>query len=513
MSTTPLITPTNQKSWKNRHDTFKQQIDNLFDIANGNTGNNLNDYNATTAAIRQLIGRAIQQNKRLRALGGGWSWTKVAATEGWILNTKQLNMRFPVSAASISGSYQGNRDQLLFAQCGNSIQELNTHLKQRNKSLKNCGASNGQTIVGAFSTGTHGSAIDAGSTPDFIVGLHIIISADEHIWLERESYPVAADAFIQKLQTRLVRNDDLFNAALVSFGSFGFIHGVMIETEEIYLLECYRIRLPLEEQLKHVMETLDFSNAAFMPHGSERPFHFQIVVNQYDMASGAYATIMYKRKFTPDYTPPVVDVDKAGPGDDVPAFLGKLTDLLPSITPQIVNKLIKTSFLTYRNVLGTLGEIFTNNDTRGRVLSTALGVPISFVNEVNTLLIELNKRVGPFSGVLSYRYVKKSSAMIGFTKFDHTCIIELDGVESSVTRRFYAVVWDELERRNIPYTFHYGKVGNLNPARLRKMFPAEIDKWITARNKLLTPESMKIFGSDTLSEWGLDRVVSQLRPV
>ncbi len=110
--------------------------------------------------------------------------------------------------------------------------------------MRTCGASNGQTIVGAFSTGTHGSAIDAGSTPDFVVGLHIVTGPHTHIWLERATHPVVADAFVEKLNTNLVRNDDLFNAALVSFGSFGFIHGVMIETEEIYLLECYRQRIP-----------------------------------------------------------------------------------------------------------------------------------------------------------------------------------------------------------------------------------------------------------------------------
>ncbi len=114
---------------------------------------------------------------------------------------------------------------------------MNNWLKKNKRSLKTSGASNGQTIVGCFSTGTHGSAIDTGSVPDFIVGMHIITGPGKHIWLERESYPVVSDAFIQKFKTKLVADDELFNAALVSFGSFGFIHGVMIETEDIYLLE------------------------------------------------------------------------------------------------------------------------------------------------------------------------------------------------------------------------------------------------------------------------------------
>ena len=79
-----------------------------------------------------------------------------------------------------------------------------------------------------------------GATQDFVVGLHIIISPARHIWLERASYPVVSDSLITNLKTEIIRDDDLFNAALVSIGSFGFIHGVLIETEEKYLLEGYR---------------------------------------------------------------------------------------------------------------------------------------------------------------------------------------------------------------------------------------------------------------------------------
>jgi hypothetical protein len=507
MPAQPTITPTNNKTWINRHNTFTQPIDNLFDIANGKTGVAINDYNATTAAIQTFIGKAIAQNKTIRALGGGWSFSKVAATDGWILNTKQLNMLFTVRSQSISTQYTGTQDQLLFAQCGNSIQELNTWLKNNNRSLKTSGASNGQTIIGLFSTCSHGSAIDFGSAEDFIVGLHIIVSPGKHIWLEKASYPVANKSFTDKLQAELVQDDELFNAAVVSFGSFGFIHGALIETEKIYLLECYRQKIPIDNSLKHIMETLDFSNAAFVPHGNERPFHFQSVINQYDLPGGAYATIMYKRPFTAAYTPPVVDLNKAGPGDDVPAFLGKVTDLLPVVTHKIVSALVKQSYSLYSGVLGTSGEIFTNNNIRGKVLSTALGIPVNRVIEVNDMLIELNKIHGPFSGIFSYRYVKGSKATFAFTKFDPTCIIELDGIESAVTRNFYEVVWNELETKNIPYTFHWGKINNLNETKLKKMYGGSFDKWVKARNKILPPSSLKVFNSPMLHDWGLDKVL------
>src|SRR5580765_5634182 len=227
MSAKPKITPTNKREWINRHENFKQPIDNLFDVMNGETASVLDDYNNTTTALQTFFQKAVADNKKVRGLGGGWSFSKVAATDGRMLNTKLMNLTFTVDPTSVSPAYPGNSDQLFFAQCGNSILELHTKLNDLGRSLKTCGASNGQTVVGAFSTGTHGSVFDFGASQDFIVGLHLIVAEDRHIWLERDSYPVVSDSFIQKLNTEIVRDDDLFNAALVSFGSFGFILGVM----------------------------------------------------------------------------------------------------------------------------------------------------------------------------------------------------------------------------------------------------------------------------------------------
>jgi hypothetical protein len=255
------------------------------------------------------------------------------------------------------------------------------------------------------------------------------------------------------------------------------------------------------------METLDFSNANFPPNGNERPFHFQAVIDQYNLAGGAYATIMYKRPYTDNYQPPADDFNKAGPGDDLAAVIGIITDIVPVLTHLLVSKLVKNSYALYEGDLGTSGEIFRNNNIRGKLLSTAIGIPLDRVLEVNEMLIELNETEGPFLGIFSYRYVKGSIATLGFTRFNPTCILELDGAESSGTRNFYAAVWNELEARNIPYTFHWGKIHNLDEARTRKMYGAGIDNWIEQRNKLLSPDSMKIFNTPSLLACGLDKIL------
>jgi hypothetical protein len=499
--------------WTNRHETFKQPIQDLFDVLNGNTGDILNDYNATTLAIGQFIDSAVQRGKTIRALGGGWSFTRVATTDGWMLNTKNLTMRFTISDANIDAAYAGPRDQLLLAQCGNSVQELNTYLRARGRSLKTSGASNGQTIIGATATGTHGSAIDFGSTTDFIVGLHIILGPGHHIWLERASRPVVSNVFIQKLKTVLIRNDALFNAAVLSFGSFGFIHSAMLETEPLFLLECYRQRVLRNASLKRVMERLDFTSTTFAPHGTERPFHFNVVVNPYDLQNGLYVVRMFKRPFVPGYPQWVHDTTKAGPGDDAPAFLGRFTAALPVVTHLVVNQLVKSAYAPYENVQGTLGEIFYSTNVRGRTTSTAFGIPVQHVTEVYDLLLELNERVGKFAGVFSFRYLKPSAATLHFARYASTCVVELDGVESSTTHRIYEAVWQALNDRNIPHAFHWGKMHNLNGPAIKKMYGAARDNWIRARNELLTPGLLSVFTNPTLASWGLADVLNLVRPV
>jgi FAD/FMN-containing dehydrogenase len=500
-----VIRASNATSWQNEHKTFTQPVNNLFDIYNGDTGNVLFDYNETTKAIQGKMKEAIQQNKKIRALGGGWSWSKVAATDGWIFNTKNLNMTLKIRPDRISDKFTGDIDQLFYAQCGNSIDELNRNLRLKNRSLRTSGASNGQTIAGAISTGTHGAALNFGSTQDFVKGLHIIVGPDKHVWLERESEPIISDSFGLELNTLVIRNDALFNAALVSFGSFGFIHGIMIETEPLYLLETSRILIPFEKPFRKLMETLDF-NGSGLPNGSETPHHFQVLLNPYSMDKGAYVTVMYKRPYRNDYTPPVVNASAAGPGADAPSFLGGVIDILPGSIPIIINKLISSSYAPYDKIYGTSGEIFSKTDLRGKVLSTAVTVPLDYVNQVTDILFEVNENK-EFFGLFSYRYVKGTKAALGFTKFTQSCIIEFDGVVSGNADSFYQSVWDMLEIKKIPYTFHWGKLNNLNDTRLRNMYGVSRDKWVNARNFLLQTDSIKLFNNDMLHDFGLDEVV------
>lgn len=498
---------TGKKEWQNRHETFTEAIQEMFIAGNEQDLDALESYNDATRAFQQQIKEAINTNTPLRMLGAGWSWTKICTVANGIIDdTKQLNTTFTISKKSVSPFYKGDSKKLLFAQCGTAIWELSNILGESKLSLKASGASNGQTIAGAMSTGAHGAAIDIGSVPEFVVGLHLIVGPNRHVWLERKSNPVIASTFVDKLEAEFIQDDELFNAALVSFGSFGIIHGVLIETEPLFLLECYMERRPYDDSLKNLMGSLDFSKAK-LPNGTERPYHFSVIINPYDLAGGAYVSSFYKRPYQTNYKKPQPSQMGIGPGDDAPSFIGELNHLVPALVPTVVNKLIAGALQPFSKKFGTLAEIFNNTTLRGKLLSAAIGLPLDKVNKVTDLLLEINKSDGPFGGIFSYRYVKKSTATLGFTKFDSTCVLELDAAYSSDTLIFYTKVWNRLEAEKIPFTFHWGKMNELNPDRIKNMYGPNADAWIAARNKLLDKETMEVFSNEILLQWGLNRII------
>lgn len=504
----PRITKKDRSWWTNKHHNFRQPIDRLYDVWNpkiSGPAEQVPALRATVAGLQGIIADAIAEGARLRAIGSGWSISNVAVTDGWIVNTKPLNWMFRLSDRSVDPSYAGDRDGLMFAQCGTSIAELNENLASKGRSLRTQGASNGQTVVGAFSTGSHGSAIDESGVENFVVGLHVIVGPDRHVWLEQASYPVAAEHFADRLGAELVRDDDLFKAALVSFGSFGIVHGVMIETVPLFLLEAHRLRRPFDAGLRRTLDRLEMDDLA-LPHGAERPHHLDVVVNPYDIDEGVFVTVMYKRPYRDDY--PRLEPGPWGhrPGDDFLHVVGTLSDELPALIPPLVTAVMNDRYAPFERArVGTLGEIFSYNTIHGRSSTgSALAVPLDRANEALDLVLDINLGDdGAFAGVYGIRFVQQTAAMLGFTRFDPSCVIDLDGVHSRRTRTFYERVWGAMEDAGIPYALHWGKAGGFTPEHLERAYGPSLETWVQQRHVLMSAPARAAFSSPFLESSGL----------
>jgi FAD/FMN-containing dehydrogenase len=99
-------------------------------------------------------------------------------------------------------------------------------------------ATDGQTLGGSISTGSHDAAIHFGSIQEHVKGIHLVIPG-ETVYVQRNSDPVLTENYVVNTlgADRLISNDDMFNAALVSFGSFGVVHGYLLQTEKMFKLK------------------------------------------------------------------------------------------------------------------------------------------------------------------------------------------------------------------------------------------------------------------------------------
>ena len=512
--------------WENAHQnflhTFKENASFKLTIPKSDPAN---QYRDTTKNFQWLIKYAIDNNIQMRAMGNGWSFSEVAVCEGGLVDTKALRLSYNLNNSFVSPEYlkKGRAHDLFFTQCGMSVCDMNEKLEQDStpkRCIKASGASNGQSIAGCTSTGTHGSAFNVGAVHDAIVGLHMVVGADRHVWIERKSQPVASDEFIKWLGAEPIKDDDIFNAAVVSFGSFGFIHGVLLETEPIFLLEQFRNgNIEYNEALKPCMNHLDFSGMAnVMPVPPGTPgkelYHFEIIVNPQQFepnnpAKGVFFKTMYKVPHTADYEKVERDDKGFTYGDDLLGVLQTVVDTLgpklsAKLVPALVNKLFPMAFKSAESTTATIGETFCNTKFKGKVASAAIGIDSSNASRVIETVLSINKK-NPFPGGIAMRYVKGTKAMLGFTRFPKTCIIELDGVDSKLSRAFFSKIWDCLEELSIPYTLHWGKINfNLTPALINKMYgAATVTKWKKCRKSLLNEKSRKVFTNDFMIKCGL----------
>ena len=500
---------TDIRSWEGRHQSYTQMIEGYYNFSPAPPGDALEEYNRVTKELQDIIAEAVQTGKTLRAVGASWSLSKVGVTEHRLINTKNLNLALPLDEASISPAYAGDRAKLRFMEAGAEIGRINQSLFDQGLSLKASGSNNGQTLAGAVSTGTHGSAFKFGSTPDFVVGIHLITGPSTQVYLQRASYPVVERGFAAALGAELRNDDTLFNAALVSFGSFGIIHGMLIETRPLFLLHAYRSFRKFDAGLKQAISTLNFSGLN-LPKPAADLYHFQVYFNPNEGTppDDAAVLLMFEAPWTAGYQPPAWDDAEPGPGasglEIIAALIASIPGPLTGLARPALSAQIRAHLRPFE-VIGTFKDLFRNEKAEGKLFVSDIGIPLSRSLEALSIAFKTYKDFGTLLPMdCMMRFVKGTKALLGYTKFDPTCTLEIDAPNTKVMREYADAVWTGLEQAGIPFTMHWGKFNwFLTPDRVRSMYGDNVQKWIASREALLSPEVRSVFTNDFLRSVGL----------
>lgn len=512
-----MIRRNGPRKWNNVHVTMRLNLEDLIDIDNSNAqGHALDKYetlNQASKDINDLIKEARAKKKRIRAIGSAWALSNIQVTDHWLLNTKMLNKCFEADQDAFHDFYPADKKPfLVIAQCGISIAELNVYLElpkdknQVRRSLRTSGIGAGQTIVGAVSGNTHGSAVNFGALAEFVVAIQICNGTDKPVWVERKEYPVMSQQFADKINSKLVQDSDIFHSALVGFGAFGVITAYAIETEPIYHIKFPKIREVGQSELLDILGD---------PGYYSKLRHLEFVFNPY-YEDGFHLIEGTQVPFEEGHpTPKTLWIlpNKLGyaPGDLTTKFLLKFPFVSGKKKTSILFKeYLKNAVLS--EVRGTSGQLYTASITYLEGYNeTAFAVSTNDAQKTLEIARQATKE-SKLPLVWQARVVHPGKSLFGFTNhYPKAIVFEFGIVNTPVYPQFEEFLINKLRQAGIRYTLHWSKNAIVNRQRLEEMYGKEsISTWIRSRHALFNYQNdlMDVFNNTHLKQAELDIPVS-----
>ncbi|HEU5219579.1 MAG TPA: FAD-binding protein [Gemmatimonadales bacterium] len=504
------------QEWCGVHVTHQTTVAEIINVDNvGPNGALLSGWEMFRFAgesLDLLIRQARAAGTRILPIGSGWALSRINITDGWLVNTKLLNGCYDIGLQYLHDDYPAEkRRNVVLAQAGLQIAELNAYLEllprddAERRAIQAAGIGNGQTIAGSVSGNTHGSQISYGAMPDFIAGLHIATGGGQTLWIERKSKPVVNDAFVAKLGAKLIRDDDIFHAAVVSFGTFGIIAAVAVEAAPIYQLEFPAIVDISYADLKQKL-------TGFAARPPADLYHYEFIFDPYSKKQTAMEGSAPKVAFKPGVPTPKprwIIRDKGGyaPGINVLSLLSRLRALVPPglITGLEYKQYRKIALLN--GVRGTPGQIYTSSIyyLEGYIESAyAVAVGDAPATIDISSAIARSMRLPYINQV---RLCKASTGTLAFTHHEPiTAVFEFGMIHDGRYPEFEARLDEAFRKAGIRYSMHWSKNSGLNPAKLEYMYGArKIASWKAARRTVFGNDQalMKLFETDTMVEAGL----------
>ena len=180
-----------------------------------------------------IVKDADRAGKRVRAVGSSWSFSDIAVTSDYIVETNRMNHLLDgvVPAALKDPS---NPLHLVHVEAGIKLNDLMLALDSMTppRAPLTMGGAAGQTLAGVLSTSVHGCDFDRGPVPEMLRAIHLVGPTGEQHWIE-PAQGITDGARLQAAlgpQVQIHYNDDWFQSVAVSVGTLGIIYSVVIET-------------------------------------------------------------------------------------------------------------------------------------------------------------------------------------------------------------------------------------------------------------------------------------------
>lgn len=461
------------------------------------------------ACAREVSGRG----GRLRAVATGLSFSDVLQTDDALL--VMTDLRAPVSGGPLLPLEEelwrdpNPPEARVRVVAGARIHELNDALARAGLGFSNLGGYDGQTLIGAISTSSHGSGMRLGPLPSAVRSVDLV-AADGRLFRIEPRDGITDDAAFKRRHEgsmTLVQDDVWFRSAVVSLGCLGIVHSMVLAVRPAYRLHEHR-RLA---RLSDVRRELQARRVLYETR------NYEVLINPYSRRDGDHTCLVTTRQVAVPGLPciPLPDsrlraeefVFRASTQTGVTRLLGSTPRLTPLVLEAGLSELatrpeghLEDSYRIYN-----IGKINT-----AEVLSAEYFVPLrddAFLRAIERLLeiVADNRRRAVYqTAPLALRFVAASEAFLSMAYGEGMCAIEVPLFTESHGAREALLSYEQAL-----YGFgarpHWGQVHELTGARgwLRRAYPRALE-WQGVR-RVLDPMG-------TFDNAFTDRVGLSMRP-
>lgn len=527
----PPLTPVfRDPSWTNYHGTVAGKSVPCFAVLDGRadtTAAQTPPMRRQAEALQGILDLCFHATppEPVRALGAKWSLSNIIEPTNVIIDTGMMNAMHPIDRSLFTAAYPSHKTPAgavpVLVGGGASVVDINDWLGTHRLALPTSGASDGHRIAGCIATGTHGSAIGIGAVHDTVLAIYLVVAPDKGVLVQPATgTPFTPDlaAWFQAqtgIPSQNVSDDDVFCAALVSLGSLGIVHSVVLESVPLYRLEGRMRPRPFRDGA--VLEAIrTFNTQPLHPDRADRPYHFSVLVNPYSGSSPGFFVGLYWKTSADG-------VAFAGPTASVPMSSSDTTKLLGSliglfdgpIAGPVVEHIITSTLISQNPQQDFLpafpGQVFGpttlpagHGESTEIVVDQALALP-ALLKVLDAVEAE-RKNGHHLLGGIGVRFVPKTRALLGMNIHDMNCYMELGSIRTPAVQIIHQACWRSLDEAKIPYTCHWGQQHQLTAGHIAGYFGDRVGRWRAARAKLLpTLEARAVFGAKALVSVGLDK--------
>ncbi len=377
---------------------------------------------ADEAAVLRLFERATRENRRVRPVGSGHSWSDIAVPED-----------IAVDLRALSGVVRVDGD-LVIVRAGTRLRDLNAALADKGLAMPILGSIAEQTLAGAVATATHGSSLRHGNLATLVTGMRVALPTGDVLVLRE--------------------GDPELDGAAVHLGLLGIVTELTVRVTKRFTLEERKEPMSFKafvDDIDDVARSAEFVKVWWLPSTG------QVVVFRYERTTE-----------TPRHSPAFEWFDEQIVNRRVFDGLLKFAGRVPEATP-LINRAVASTYLKASRRVADSVKAFNlamPPTHREAEWSVPMGTAARALRDLDHLLRAQNLRV---NFPCEVRFVKGDARWMSPAFGGDTCHIGVYQAESPDLATYFART-EELAT-SWKARPHWGKEFTWGKAALRAAYP------------------------------------------